>query len=117
MTAAMDKQPACARLSAVAPAGYLPIAPTPLDETRPAAQAIDAFLGETPLPTPDRRTTYITPGSHSLRGPLLHRQKNDSGSLNMLMRPVAIFQDGGQTRAVSGVNDGNNNPCHTKRIT
>src|SRR4051794_8097848 len=35
MTAAVDKQPAAARLAAVAAAGYLPTAPTPLGGARP----------------------------------------------------------------------------------
>ena len=35
LAAAVGKWPACARLSAVAPAGHLPTAPTPLGGTQP----------------------------------------------------------------------------------
>jgi len=37
VTTAVDKWPAYARLSAVAPAGHLPTAPTPSTGTRPGA--------------------------------------------------------------------------------
>jgi hypothetical protein len=42
----VDKWPAYARLSAVAPAGHLPTAPTPLQGTRPVAAISDRQPGD-----------------------------------------------------------------------
>jgi hypothetical protein len=44
MTTAVDKWPACARLLAVAPAGHLPTALTPLFGTRPRDVAATAVF-------------------------------------------------------------------------
>ena len=43
MATAVDKWPASARLSAVAPAGHLPTAPTPRAGTRPGGQIVVTF--------------------------------------------------------------------------
>jgi hypothetical protein len=47
MTTAVDKWPASARLLAVAPAGHLPAAPTPLPGTRPLQSVLQRELPTT----------------------------------------------------------------------
>ena len=52
---------------------------------------------------------------HIQHGQTLRRQQNDPGTLNMLLRTVAVLHNGGQTLAVCGGDDGNDGLCmHTE---
>ena len=75
-----------------------------------------AFFRKALLPTPHRRPARTTAGCHVHHGQPLRGEKNDSGPLNMLLRPVAILHDGGQTLAVCGIDDGADGLCHATSI-
>jgi hypothetical protein len=55
------------------------------------------------IPTPDPIANFAT-------------EPDDGGPLDVFLRPVAILDDGGQTLAVSGGNDGIDGLWHNRRI-
>ncbi len=82
-----------------------------------AQQSVDTFLGKALLPSPYRRSACAAAGCDGDCGQPLGRQKNDGGSLDVFLRPVTILNDGGQTLAIRGENDGVDGLWHTDRIT
>ena len=88
---AVDKWPACARLSAVAPAGHLPTAPTPLGGTRPDdAQAADLIQEyEAKIAALERMVGRQALELELLKGALRHAPRPKSGTTSVVTGPVA----------------------------
>ena len=79
-------------------------------------QTLHPCLGKALLPTPNRRPTDTgLPGNIENRQ-LFCRQKNDIGPLDMLLRAIAVGDDGGQARAVFGADKDVDSLCHGQRF-
>ncbi len=68
------------------------------------------------LPTPDRRPANADAAGDREDGQPLRRQKNDPCPLNVLLRTVAITDDGAQSRPVLGSDDHADSLCHARRL-
>ena len=81
-----------------------------------AQQAVYPLLGETLLPAPHRRAADFGLAGDVNNRQLLRRQQDDPSPQDMLLRAVAISDDGGQVRAVFGSDDDADGLCHAPRI-
>lgn len=83
-----------------------------LSRSKPSAP----LLGETLLPAPHRRAADFSLAGDIDNRQLGRRQKDDPSPQDMLLRAVAISDDGGQARAVVGSNNDVDGLCHAPKI-
>ena len=81
-----------------------------------AQQTVHPLLGEALLPAPHRRAAGFGLAGDIDNRQSIRRKKNDPSPEGMLLRAVAITEDGGQTRAVFGSKDDADGLCHAFRI-
>ena len=81
-----------------------------------AQQPIHALLGEALLPAPHVRPAQAAATRHLQDGQSLRRQKNDPSPQNMLLRAVAVADNGGQAPTIVGLKQDAHSLCHAPRI-
>src|SRR3954454_481098 len=79
-------------------------------------KAVDAFLGEALLPTPHRGSAHVGLTRDLDDGPSFRRKHNDPGSLNVLLRTIAVIEDRGKRGPVVGPDEDIDGLCHPTRI-
>src|SRR4051794_39367564 len=76
----------------------------------------NAFLGEALLPTPHRGSAHVGLTRDLEDGQSVRRKQNDPGSLNVLLRTIAVIEDRGKRGPVVGPDEDIDGLCHPTRI-
>ena len=81
-----------------------------------AQQTIDALLGVSRLPPPDRRSADARAPRHFLHRQAVGRTKEDVRPLHMFERAIAIRRDGQQTLTIFGGRKDTDGLSHAHRL-